>query len=224
MKNMLSAALCEIRGLLNQLFINLEGEQGLEWLSEFKKFLRKEACWADCQTAKVVSAATSALLNFIDIVEIDATTEKFIAKDKFVVDTGRKAKVKISCVWDNFMDNFLDKVEDPIEKSTLRYAKLMKDSVDKPIIEESGGKDKVETTLTKMFSLMEKQGNGEDGVLLTNGYANIFYIRDAKGVLWAVLCRWGVLGWYVRAFSVESPGRWDAGCRVFSRNSSEPQG
>ncbi len=45
MKNMLSEALCMIRGLLNQLLTNLEGENGEEWLKEFKKFLRKESCW-----------------------------------------------------------------------------------------------------------------------------------------------------------------------------------
>jgi hypothetical protein len=45
MKNMLSEALREIRGLQNQLLTNLEGEQGDEWLKMFKKFLRKEPCW-----------------------------------------------------------------------------------------------------------------------------------------------------------------------------------
>ena len=45
MKSMLSEALCEIRGLLNQLLEVLAGENGEEWLTEFKKFLRKEPCW-----------------------------------------------------------------------------------------------------------------------------------------------------------------------------------
>lgn len=45
MKNMLSAALREVRGPLNQLLVNFEGEDGETWLSETKKFLRKEATW-----------------------------------------------------------------------------------------------------------------------------------------------------------------------------------
>jgi hypothetical protein len=98
--------------------------------------------------------------------------------------------------------------------------------VDGPIIAELGGEEKSETTLSEMFSLMEKQGKGEDGVLLNNGYANIFYIRDLAGVLRAVGVRWGGGGWGVGADSVGGPDRWDGGYRVFSRNSvlesSEP--
>ena len=68
---------------------------------------------------------------------------------------------------------------------------------------------------------MAEQGNGEDGILLTNGYANIFYIRDIKGVFWAVGCGWDGGGWRVGAISVEDPRGWDGGRRVFSRNSFE---
>ncbi len=32
-------------GLLNQLLVNLAGEDGQTWLDEFKKFLRQEPCW-----------------------------------------------------------------------------------------------------------------------------------------------------------------------------------
>jgi hypothetical protein len=91
--------------------------------------------------------------------------------------------------------------------------------VDGPIINELGGEAKAETTLSEMFSLMEKQKNGESGVLLNNGYANIFYIRDQNGVLRAVGVDWDDGGWYVGAYSVEDPGGWRVGRQVFSRNS-----
>lgn len=68
---------------------------------------------------------------------------------------------------------------------------------------------------------MAEQGNGEDGILLTNGYANIFYIRDINGVFWAVRCPWSGDVWYVRATSVGPPRGWGGGSRVFSRNSFE---
>jgi len=32
-------------GLLNQLLVNLSGQDGQTWLEELKKFLRKEPCW-----------------------------------------------------------------------------------------------------------------------------------------------------------------------------------
>ena len=60
-------------------------------------------------------------------------------------------------------------------------------SVDGPILAELGGEAKAETTLTEVYSLMEAQKNGENGPLLTNGYANIFYVRDVNGALRAVV-------------------------------------
>jgi hypothetical protein len=164
---------------------------------------------------------SSDLLELVSIVMISATTSKFVAKDKFVVNTKRNAKVLISAVWDNFTNWFLSgdgKIEDPINEQVLRYHKLRKSSVDGPIIAELGGEAKAETTLTEMFSLMEKQKNGEDGVLLNNGYANIFYIRDKNGVLRAVYVAWVDDGWYVYAHPVDDSHGWRDGSRVFSRN------
>jgi len=163
------------------------------------------------------------LLELVSTVVVSATTSKFVAKDKFVVNTKRNAPVKISAVWDNFTSWFLSgdgKTEDPISEQTLHYHKLRKSSVDSPIITELGGEEKSETTLTEMFSLMEKQKNGEDGVLLNNGYANIFYIRDQNGVLRAVRVRWRDDGWYVFALSVVISDGWSDGYRVFSRKPS----
>ena len=66
---------------------------------------------------------------------------------------------------------------------------------------------------------MEAQQNGEKGSLLTNGYANIFYIKDVNGVLRTVRVSWGGGGWYVYAYAVTHPNGWDDGHRVFSRDS-----
>ncbi len=143
----------------------------------------------------------------------------FVARSHFVVNTKKDAPVKISCVWDNFRDWFLPKEEQQFGGSTLKYGKLSRSSVDGPIIAELGGEEKAETTLTELFSLMQAQKNGENGPLLTNGYANIFYIRDAKGVLRTVGADWGGVGWDVGAGSVTNPYAWDDALRVFSRNS-----
>lgn len=180
-----------------------------------------------------ISVATRAeksdLLEFVRTVKIRATTTKFVAKEKFVINTKRNAPVKISYLGDNFTAWFLSgdsKTEDPIMEQTLRYHKLRQFSVDAPIITELGGEAKAETALSEMFSLMEKQKHGENGVLLNNGWANIFYIKDGAGVLRAVCVYWRGGGWGVGAGSVGDPGRWPGGYRVFSRNSvlesSEP--
>ena len=224
MDTMLSKALREFTtGPLNQLIVNLGGQDGSQWEEELKRFLRKEPCWTNDQVTQVTEPKpTTSILELVSTVGTSATTSKFVAKDRFVVNTKRNAPVKISAVWDNFTTWFLSgkgKTEDPISEQTLRYHKLRQSSVDGPIITELGGEAKAETTLSEMFSLMEKQKNGEDGVLLNNGYANIFNIKDQNGVLRTVLVSWDDDGWFVNAFSVEYPSLWDAGSQVFSRNS-----
>jgi len=161
----------------------------------------------------------SDLLERIDTVTVPATTQKFIARDRLGVNTGRKARVKISYLEDNFLSWFGGKIEDPIAETSLCCNKLRRPSVDGPILAELSGGAMAETTLTEMFSLMERQGSGEKGILLASGYANIFYVRDVFGALRAVICDWHGDGWRVNAISVEHSGAWRDGHQVFSRNS-----
>lgn len=169
-----------------------------------------------------VAKAVVNLLEFVGEVVVSATTEVFVATKKFVVDKTPTALVKISFVGENFRNWFLQdncKAEALISVSTLRYAKLRQRSVDGLIIEEIGGESKAETTLTELFALMLKQRNGEVGVLLTNGWANLIYIKDQNGVLRTVCVHWGGDGWDVDAGSTSYSGLWLDGYRVFSRRS-----
>ena len=70
------------------------------------------------------------LLEFVGAVKVAATAEPFVAREKFVKDTGRKATVKISYMWDNFTTWLLGKIEEPTKEATLRYATLLRPSVD----------------------------------------------------------------------------------------------
>ena len=162
----------------------------------------------------------SLLLQLVGTVFVPACTEQFVAKTKFVVNTRRRAPVKISYLGDNFSTWFLvgeGKMENPRAEQTLHYCKLQKSSVDTPIIAELGGEERAETTLAELFSLMEKQKGGGKGPLLTNDWANIFYIRDRAGVLRTVFVRWYDGGWFVLARSAEHPRTWLGGRQVFSR-------
>jgi len=156
------------------------------------------------------------LLDFISTINITATTVRFVVRDKFKL---KKNSGICSYLGDNFTNWFLGKIEEPIGKQTLRYAKLRKSSPDSPIISELGGEEKAETTLTEVFSLMDKQFSGEEGALLTNGWANIFYVKDHSGVLRAVGVDWYDDGWDVGASSLGRPYRWRQGSRFVSRNS-----
>ncbi|OGI47067.1 hypothetical protein A2121_00275, partial [Candidatus Nomurabacteria bacterium GWB1_40_6] len=158
------------------------------------------------------------LLEFISTINITATATKFVAKEKFKL---KKDGGICSYLGDNFKEWFLSgdgKTEEQIGEQTLRYTKLLRSSLDGPIIIELGGEEKAETTLAEVFSLMEKQPKGEEGALLTNGWANIFYVRDDTGVLRAVRVHWHDVGWHVLARGVSDPSSWHAGSQVFSRN------
>jgi len=205
MDSMLSKALREfMSGPLNQLVVNLGGEDSATWEEELKKFLRKEPCWP-----------RELLVAWLGMTATSATTKKFVADDNFKL---KKDGGLCSYLGDNFKTWFGDKMEDLLGEQTLRYGKLRKSSLDAPIIAELGGEAKAETTLVEVFDLMSKQANGEEGVLLVDGRANIFYVRDKNGVLRAVYVLWNDDGWHVNAYSVESPYTWHEGYQVFSRN------
>lgn len=200
-------------GALKDFNEKLNSGAGPEWERQFKEFLRKEIIWP-----KPVPSTTGLLIP-VGTVTVAATTTLFVARDRFVLNTKKGAPVKISYLGDNFKSWFLRKEEQPFGGSTLKYGKLSRYSVDGPILKELGGEAEAETTLTEIFSLMEAQKNGEDGALLNNGYANIFYVRDTNGGLRAVYVFWSVGGWRVGADAVSDPREWRGGHQVFSRDS-----
>jgi hypothetical protein len=166
-----------------------------------------------------VALVDSALLEPVTIVSFPAV-EAFSAKEKLAI--GTQDGVVIGWHGDNFKKHFLNgagKSEIDVPEVQLRVHKLRKGSVDGPIIKELGGEEIVETNLATMFEAMKKQGSGQAGDLLVNGYANIFYVRDDNGTLWAVGCRWypDLRYWDVEAGPVTGPDGGDAGSRVFSR-------
>lgn len=183
------------------------------WSEAVKNRKNTEKENTEKKTAEVVASILGAI---VLIATISASIEKFFVKDKFKVDTSRKAKVKISYLGDNFKEWFLKKTEEPFAGSIIYGRQLNKASVDGPILSELGGQEKAETTMAEIYAIMERQANRESGDLLNNGYANIFYIRDINGTLRAVRVRWRGDGWHVDAHSVEYPFEWDAGDRIFS--------
>jgi hypothetical protein len=64
-------------------------------------------------------------------------------------------------------------------------------------------------------ALLQRQPKGEAGFFQTNGYANIFYVRDNKGVLCAIRIGWASDGWVVDATSVEDPLAWNGKHEIF---------
>ena len=75
----------------------------------------------------------------------------------------------------------------------------------------------MEISLGQFFAAFAKQPNGEKGALLTSGYANVGYVRDVNGVLWAVDGDWRGRGWRFGAVPLGNPYGWRDGTRFLSR-------
>lgn len=136
---------------------------------------------------------------------------RFVARDKFVADVN--GELPISYLGDNFRANFLDVVETDVPAVTLKQRKLLKSSVDAPILAALGGEDprkveKARVALAHVFSYLKSADRS---------LWFIFYVADAKGTVWAVGASWDGGGWLVGAFPVSYPVEWDAGIRVVSR-------
>jgi hypothetical protein len=153
----------------------------------------------------------TALLEALDCARVPATQAPFIVRDQFRNASG----VRFSTVWNEFKKRFFDKVEGPAAELRLRRHRLLTLAPDGPIIAELGGAARVESSVAAVFALIRRQASGEDGFLQTNGYANIFYVRDEKGGLCAVRVGWDGEGWVVDAISVEDPLAWNGKHEIF---------
>ncbi|MFH1909698.1 MAG: hypothetical protein ABIJ72_00690 [bacterium] len=197
-------------GLLLDLIEKLSGEQGGEWHEALRKFLRKENPWAEVEKVAVV------LLKLVKTVELPAIGA-FKPEDHFKVTPERErktAKLVIGYVSDNVKALIKERLEPEEAQATIRVHELCQPSVDGPILAELG--ENIKTGLNRMFQMMEKQGRGQEGDLLVNGRANIFYV---EGTVWAAYCYWssGYDYWLVSAYPVTYPSTWNAGHQVFSR-------
>jgi hypothetical protein len=146
----------------------------------------------------------TALLQPLETAMVPATTARVAIGDYFKKNTG----VRFSTIFAEFKNRFFDKTESPAAEVAYRKYKLLCIADDGPIIAELGGASKVEGTFSAAFALLQGQPKGEAGFLHTNGYANIFYVRDKKGALCAIRISWASDGWEVDAIPVADPLAW----------------
>lgn len=170
-------------------------------------------------TATPSVAAVTNLLELIKRVQLPAV-EAFSAKRCFVT-RNTPDGVKLGWVGDNFTRVFLNGAghnEIDVPASERRIHRLRKWSKDEPIVKELGGEQVAETHLAHMWEMMKRQGQGQQGDLLVNGYANIFYIRASDGTLWTVYCYWNAYygRWRVGAAPITLPLEWSGGFQVVS--------
>lgn len=138
--------------------------------------------------------------------------KKFVAKDHLAV-------ANVGWTGGNLKKLFLDKVEENVADTIVTVYRLEQSSLDAPIMAKLGERTVIK--LAYFFELLKRQSKGEDGVLLTNGYANVAYIEGNDGNIWAVYASWysEYHYWFVEAYSVENPRRWYVGDQILSRDS-----
>ncbi len=161
----------------------------------------------------IVAIEVKKLLQLVTTVTVPAV-ERFVARDAFAKNNPAGVKFYL---WSGFSSRFLGKVEENVPPATIATHTLLRSSLDAPIMAELG--DRKVIKLAQFCALIKAQAHGEAGPLLTNGYANIAYIEDVEGNLWAVYASWYSVNrkWFVFARSVTGPDGWDAGCQVLSQ-------
>ena len=212
---LLGKVLCNHGGLLTDLCAKLDSDP-TKWEPAFGRFLRGENPWLEIKRSMKVLRKLDQVAEFhgTDVFKVSDYLRLTPVSERATADLFIGYLCKIG-------ENFLDKIEKDIPASRLRAYALKKESFDNLIFADLGGEESAETTFFEMIALMKAQGRGQKGILLINDYPNIFYIRDAKGVLWAVYCRWysNYGYWRVNAGSISSSYSGNAGGQVFRRDS-----
>ena len=147
------------------------------------------------------------VLAFREDLSVGPLTKRFIPNKFFVTRPGLY-------LWNDMQRILKDaKAVEPSEATAkLKSFDLTKKAYDKQIKAELPEHHEVE--LWEIAELIEAQKEGGDGPLLTNGYANIFYVAGfAVDVNWYADDR----GWFVNAWELDDY-RWGQGDRVFSSN------
>jgi hypothetical protein len=163
-----------------------------------------------CQTL----SAMEQMLKPGEAVDIPARPE-FSAREAFHASLEPRSHVLIAYVLGNFERWLKSKRESESYPIKLQWLELQNNAPDRDIVPELGGAAKVETTLAAIYYLMEQQRAGQPGVMASNGWGNIFYVRDTSGELRSVNIHWCDDGWGVEAMAIGGATEWPIRDRVF---------
>lgn len=181
-----------------------------EWVSATKRFLRKENPWPELQKA------ASRLLVLVKEIEQPAIAA-FSPLEKFRVTSEKDRKttsVVIGCIDPNLHTLMESRgIEPGRDAETFRINFLAATSSFASIFVELG--EKAKTTFGRVWQMIEKQGHGQEGDLLVNGYANFFPIEGTDQVL---SCIWhpDFRYWYFYGYPISYSREWSAGRRWVS--------
>lgn len=149
-------------------------------------------------------------------IAVDATTS-FIVRDFFKMGENGQTKIWMS---DEFKSKVLAFATNHASADAIHLDKLelTESMLDSQISVELGNPTPfgVTTFLAHIRTLILKQPKGEKGNLLTNGYANIFYVTGNDGRALTVFAYWSGEQWWFDCDEFDGHGWWlDERC-VFS--------
>ncbi len=157
--------------------------------------------------AEIIILPVKPSLELLGTVTIPATTNFFLAGEHFVKNVQSGALIKIDFINKNCRRRFFRNVMDITGERVLQYYEPLRDLLDIQIIDELGGRENVRTNLSDIYHLVEKQPNGEkNGVLLTDGRVNIFYVVCLGGI-GILFLHWNkdASGWFMWEGDIEDP-------------------
>lgn len=209
-----------VDGQINKLKANLAGLDGFFWLRELEKFMEKKPSWTEKE-----------LLKFISFTPLPHSG-KFVVQDFFIEES-----FKFSGADRCFTKRFMHLNEDERGAASIAACQLQKMTSDYRIIQllqEVNGEGNFDISVAEMLGMHLKQALGEEGVLLTNGWQNIFYIRHQRGDdslssakhvsplfgnFSAVISSWKFGGWCFDAGDISDTIKRRAARNVFFRSS-----
>ncbi len=190
----------KMRGPLNELNDQLFGDNGEERLAELNLWLK---------------GVLANLLKFVSEASV-GPVEKFSVADVLGQEGVNKDGIRIAFLGDNFKRVFGSLVEGKVEAAKLVVHQLTRYATALDIASAIPAEKRV-TTIGQIYELIKAQANGKAGLLLVNGWANIFLCYGNDGNLWLVGACLFSGGWCFRAVPLGDQSWWVGESRVFSR-------
>ena len=207
----------EFPGLLRDLTQKVLGPNGEEWLDPLKLLLHKKNAFPEKPAAKAKNP-TSGLFEIVKKVKLTELGE-FRPTDKFVAmpDEKERAKALVSVGYvDSDFQALMSKigVESARGPQILTIRRTRKVATFGQMLPELPKRAK-KVSMGQVWQMIEKQGQGQEGDLLVNGWANFFLIEGTDVVLY---CYWhpDYRYWYFLLYSTSFSSRWDGGHQFVS--------
>ena len=185
-------------------------QHGSHTLEELERFLKRQNPF-DLKPAIRTSKPKAAVLKLVNDQVALMGSENFDPQAYFQTRPG---------LWvsEEFVSRVRSKAK-PVENlgsATLKSYDLTKAAYDREIKTGLGANHVFDQSelIARLEQMVGKQQGGEEGELLNNGYANLFYLAG-----WVVYVRWnaGRRRWNVGVWKLDD-FHWHEGDRIFSRN------